>query len=742
MTMRDSVFRRWIYLALILAALLRLGFLMSGEVLPVMWDARRYACAALGLIALVTDGVPPPAEDERADRYRFKHYYEEYIQGEPIDWQYYTPSTLTQAQDDLFFSGPLYPALLATVFYLAPIADFTFARLAGIFFDVLSVLMIVLVAARLVGRRAAVIAGLLYAVYFPFVLTSTMLLLETSTSLLILLSTYLMMRGVETERCWHFVLVGIISGLLVLHKPTAMLLGIPFVVGLYFYTRQSWSASQFLRRLILIALPACVLSASWLAVASAKYGQITLRDPTYAGANLRQSSSIMFEGYDLDAVEEEFDQRAIYGELAHEWKGYLGLFAKKFERLWSRPYNDFKRVFIMPLKLVQWLHLSIVALGLFGLLVLMMRSLSSAAWPVVICGYYTAIHLVFHSINRYAFNAMPFMIIGAAFFVVLVVDGLVPSRNRRLGRIALSLLLLLVGWQLQPDTINALFGAGLSQGMVLAVLSVKIGLWMVALILLSRIFLGTERSWKRAFFPIAAGLVLTLLSWGPALSRDAWSEFECRLDDPSVKAGNRLYISKLEDVAPGEALGVFIDLNSPSGRRNTFTVSVSDMHDSYIGGKKPLSGGFYLKPTYLLYALLESKGIETFKQYAIIGVSPEDVQLFLDRYGYLDISVAINDSIPEFNNYVTLYGKFTTPGDSVFIPTPSYSSIERYVHRGDPRIRETVKYMSDSTISYYIGRNETDVTAEQDLSPLAGMHTGRYNIFLIHFKQSGEILVY
>ncbi|MCK4460467.1 MAG: glycosyltransferase family 39 protein, partial [candidate division Zixibacteria bacterium] len=622
------------------------------------------------------------------------------------------------------------------------VADLTFARLVGICFDVLSVLMIMLVAARLVGRRAAVIAGLLYAVYFPFVLTSTMLLLETSTSLLILLSIYLMMRGVETERRWYFVLVGIISGLLVLHKPTAMLLGIPFVAGLYFYTRQSWSASQFLKRLLLIALPACVLFASWLAVASAKYGQVALRDPTYAGANLRQSSSIMFEGYDLDTVEEDFDQRPIYGELMHQWKGYLGLFAKKFERLWSRPYNDFKRLFIMPLKLVERLHVLIVVSGLLGLLILMLRSLSPAAWPIVICGYYTAIHLIFHSINRYAFNAMPFMIICAAFFVTLVVDKLISSKDRRLGHVVVSLSLLLVGWLLQPDTINALFGTGLSAGMVLAVLSVKIGLWMVALVFLARMFLGTERNWKLAFFLVTAGLVLTLTSWGPALSRDAWSEFECRLDDPNVKAGIRLYISRLDDVAPGEALGVFIDLNSPSGRKNSFTVSVGDMTGSYIGGQEPLRSTFYPKPTYLQYARLESIGIETFKQYAIIGVSPEDVHFFLDKYGYLDISVAINDRYPESNNYVTLYGKFATPGDSVFIPTPDYSAIERYVHRGDPRIREVVKYLSDSTISYYIGRNETYVTAEQDLSPLAGMHTGRYNMFLIHFKQSGEILVY
>ncbi len=740
--MRDPLFRRWIYLALILAALLRLGMLMSEEVLPVVWDARRYACAALGLIAFVSDGVPPPAEDERADRYRLKHYYEKYIQGEPIDWQYYAPPTLTQARDDLFFSGPLYPALLATVFYLGPIADFTFARLAGICFDVLSVLMIMLVAARLVGRRAAVIAGLLYAVYFPFVLTSTMLLLETATSTLILLGLHLLMRGVETRRSWCFVVTGIICGLLVLQKPTAMLLGIPFVVGLYFYTRQSWSASQFLKALMLVALPACVLFASWLAVASAKYDQITLRDPTYAAANLKQSSSIMFEGYDLDAVEEEFNQRAIYGEPVHQWKGYLGLFAKKFERLWARPYNDFKRSLVLPYAADEGMHKLIIVLGLLGLLTMMARNWPQAAWLVAICSYYSGIHLVFHSINRYAFNAMPCVIIGAAFFAMLIFDKLTPPRDRRVGSVLSALFLLTAACLIQPEWFNAVVGSGLSAGLVVVVLSLKTLLWTAAALVLAALFLGRAPRLRQLLLVVPAGFLFVIMTWVPVLSRDGWSEFTCRLDDATMKAGSRIYISNVQKVVDDDALGVFIDLNSPSGRVNSFTLSIGDMTGSYIGGREPLRSTFYAKPTYIEYARLESIGIEAFKQYVIIEVSPEDIQFFLDKYGYLDISVAINDSIPESNNYVTLYGKHTTPGDSVFIPTPRYSAIERYVHRGDPRIREAVKYSSDSTISYYIGRNETNVTAEQDLSPLAGMHTGRYNIFLIHFKQSGEILVY
>jgi len=734
--------RRWIYLLLILAATMRLGFLLTGDVLPVMWDARRYACAAVGLIALVTDGMPPPVEDERADRYAFKHYYEKYIQGEPIDWQYYAPSTLTQARDDLFFSGPLYPAMLAVVFYLAPLSDFTFARLLGIIFDLLSVLLIVLVAVRLVGRRAAVISGLVYAVYFPFVLTSTMLLLETSTSFFILLDLYLLMRGVETARRWSFVLAGVICGLLVLHKATAMLMGLPLVVGLYFYTRGNWTRSRFLGTLLLIVAPAVLVFAAWLAVTSAKYGQLVLRDPTYAGANLRQSSSIKYEGYDLDTVEPEFWQRPIYGEPLRQWKEYLGLFAKKFERLWGRPYNDFKRTFMLPYLGVEWMHRIVIVLGLLGLIGLAVHGWSQAAWPLAICAYYTAIHLVFHSINRYAFNAMPFLIMGAAFFTVLAFDKLTLPRQGRPGRVVLSLLLVLGGCLIQPGWLTMFLDTGLSFYLVTAVLMVKTMLWLAGTLLLALLFIKRESGarWLRLVVP--AGLVFVVMTWTPTLSRDGWAELACRLDDPSVKAGIRIYISNLEKVAEGDALGVFIDLNSPSRRKNSFNVSIGDMQRYYVGGQKPLSDGFYPKPTYIQYAKLESTGIEAFRQYAMIRVDKADIRYLRDSLGYLDISVAINDRIDESNNFITIYGSYITDGDSVFIPTPRYSAVERYVHRGDPRIREAVNYMSDSTISYYIGRNETDVTAGPDLSPSPGRQAGRYNIFLMHFKESGDLRIY
>ena len=346
--MQDTSFRRALFLILLVAGLMRVGFLAFGDVLPVMWDARRYAAGALAMISFVDSGASADDGTDRGDRQRFRYYYDEYLQGEKIEWLAYTPHTLTQAREELFISGPLYPLLLGAIIYISPGADFTVARVFGILLDVLANLLLVLVGLRLVGRTAALIAGAAYALYFPFILASTMLLLETSTSLLILLALYLMLRATETGGRKALVWAGVVTGALVLNKPTAMLLAGPFVVGLFLYTRHDWQPRLFIGRLLFLLTPVVLIVLAWGAVASSYYGQPTLRDPEYADANLRQSTSIEFEGYGLDKAEADFWTRSIADDILNNPIGFVGLTIKKFDRLWRRPYNDFKRTFILP----------------------------------------------------------------------------------------------------------------------------------------------------------------------------------------------------------------------------------------------------------------------------------------------------------------------------------------------------------------------------------------------------------
>ncbi|MFQ5454223.1 MAG: hypothetical protein ACE5D6_08565, partial [Candidatus Zixiibacteriota bacterium] len=94
------------------------------------------------------------------------------------------------------------------------------------------------------------------------------------------------------------------------------------------------------------------------------------------------------------------------------------------------------------------------------------------------------------------------------------------------------------------------------------------------------------------------------------------------------------------------------------------------------------------------------------------------------------------------NNFINIYGNSHISDTINYLPSVKYTSIERYVHKNDPRIRYPVKYLSDSTISYYIKRNSNDITLSNDLSPLPGIQSGRYNMFLMHFMPDGSFLVY
>jgi len=625
---------------------------------------------------------------------------------------------------------------------LAPVADFTFARLFGVLLELLSVLLLISIGIRLVGRRAALIAGAFYAIYFPFILCSSMLLLETSTNFWILLALYLLLRAKEHGGRKFMVFAGVVAGLLVLNKPTAMLLAIPLAAGFFFYTHRTWSRHTLINRLLYFFTPAAIIFMLWMGIASIHYGELTLRDPTYAAANLRQSTSIRFEGYDLDIVGKDFWTRSITAGIFEDIPGYTILLVKKFDRLWRRPYNDFKRSFILPYQAGETLHLALIITGLFGLAILLLSSLDRAGWPLVIIGYYTAVHLVFHSISRYNVNAMPMALLTAAYAMDYWWERCCSQRGRSWTRLAAGATCIGVALSLDHQWINVLFNTGLSLWLVVLSLILKSLLLIGGLTILSRVGISTSNSRRRLWVVGGTFLVIATVQWTITLSRDNWAEFSCRLNDSQMKAGTRLFISNLADVKPDEMLTVAADINSGQGRRNTFTVQIGDTSMEFVGGKQPLMELFYPKWTYSAYAQIEPVGLEEFRQYAYIPIDYLLVKRQLERDGYIDIQVAINDRFPEKNNHIFIWGNFETGKEWRYIPGTRFSSIERYVHENDPRFPLPVKYLSDSTISYYILRTETDITVGTDLSPSSGKQSGRFNIFLMHFRPNGNILVY
>lgn len=745
--MQRRTFRRAIFLALALSLIIRVGFLAFGDVLPVMWDARRYVAAGLGLISLVDHSVSQEVTSERQDRYRFKYYYDEYIQGEKIEWLSYTPHTLTQAREELFFSGPLYPFFISLIFYLAPLADFTFVRLLGILFDLGANLLLILVGIRLAGRLPALLAGLAYAVYFPFVLSSSMILLDTSTIFWTLLTLYFLIRAVENNSKWFLFWAGLISGLLVLNKPTAMLLAVPLVAGLFFYVRKKWPLVAFLKRMLWYVAPLAVIVSGWVTVTSAYYGQLAVRDPGYAASNLRQSTSIKFEGYDLDKVKDNFWTRSITENILANPVGYMGLLVKKFDRLWHRPFNDFKRSFILSYQGIEVMHLLLVVFGLAGLLLLSRLNFGLAAWMVFIIGYYTVIHLIFHSLSRYNLNAMPMVLLTAGYFVAFLWSSWRQDISKKSKQFAGAIILLILAWQLEPNWINTIFSTGISYGLVIFCLILKSTLLALGLFWLWRMLKYDSHPRGKLLMVLGSTVIISVTGWTMTLARDNWAEFECKLTSSQMKAGTRLYLKEIPDADEGGILAAVVDINTSSDPGTSFILSVGNQQWQLTWNSERLKKLFYIKPTYQYYAQLIPMVPNAFRQYVILPVADSLLRWQLNHNGYIDIQVFLDSEQQIEGSELSLWGNYPRTNERIYIPRMRFTnanatSIEKFVHENDPRISFPVKYLSDSAISYYIPFDGQDIAVGKDLSPAPGMQSGRYNMFLVCIKQDGSFLIY
>ena len=726
----DSRFRRWTRIILVVAAILRLSYLLWGDVLPVMWDARTYASAALGLISYID--APSDPDDESVKAY--DELTQSHIQGEQIDWLFYKPYTLAEARNAIFFGGPLYPACLAVIYIISPVADFTMARLFNILLDLVSCWLLIRIAKRLAGETAAYVTGALYAVYFPFIFCSSMLLLETPTTCLILAAIWLVVSAqgkVNASRSYFW--AGICLGLLILVKPSAMLIFIPFAIAGIVWLRHQGGVTISVVRQVGTSLVLILLG--WTVVASIRYGELTLRDPNYADANLRQSSSIKYDGYDLDEVEPDFWTKQTFGEATDDPVGYLGLLSRKVHRLWSRPYNDFDRAWVLPYQVSEWVHVMFIIGGIVGITILARRSLVVAAFPLAVILYYTVLHAFFHSIPRYNLSAMPMILLGAGFAGQVAWEGFQARRNVRPFGVGLSAIIAVMIFPalIPPALGNSILIIGAM--LLVQILFVCSAVWL---------FLPKESA-KHGERRVAVGSVAVIgfLIYMPfVLHTNPFAEFSTRINDSSMTCGVKIFAKNIDPVSEGEVLMLLIDMTSGPADDNAFRVTAGDQTLEFAQDKPPLSDLFYPKGTYATYARFEGLKKKEFRQWAIIPIDPSIVEGELIRQGYIDIQITATSAVPVVGGQFVIYGRSDVNNEGGSIPAVRHTSIERWVSEGDPRIPLERRFLSDSAISYYIRTGRAGANVGDAQAKTTTVEHGRYSIYLMHFKPDWSLTIY
>jgi 4-amino-4-deoxy-L-arabinose transferase-like glycosyltransferase len=138
------------------------------------------------------------------------------------------------------FRPPAYPYLLAGAYELAgveraPMADRVLVgRLLGLLTGTLIVGLIGIVAMQLWGRRAGLIAMALGAVYIPLILVSSSLMSEPLFALLLLGALAAALQHRRSTHRWRWLLLaGFLGGLTILTRANAMVLLLPLVLAVW-----------------------------------------------------------------------------------------------------------------------------------------------------------------------------------------------------------------------------------------------------------------------------------------------------------------------------------------------------------------------------------------------------------------------------------------------------------------------------------------------------------------------------
>lgn len=158
------------------------------------------------------------------------------------------------------FRPPLYPLLLAAIDGLG--GSLAAQRLAGALLGVVTVLLVYLIADRLWGRRVAVAAGAIAAVFPPLVVLNASLLSETLFLPLVLGAVLAVLRYREDRRLRWALVAGAVCGLAVLTRTQGAPVVLALAVGAW--GARPWPSLRAAGVPVALVLAAAIVVAPWV----------------------------------------------------------------------------------------------------------------------------------------------------------------------------------------------------------------------------------------------------------------------------------------------------------------------------------------------------------------------------------------------------------------------------------------------------------------------------------------------
>ncbi|MBC7262824.1 MAG: glycosyltransferase family 39 protein [Chloroflexi bacterium] len=729
---RFSALRLWMpgLIIAIGALALRLWYVLFRPQVQPVWDAALYDATAMRIAAI--------------------------IRGSSI-----TRETLVEL-DAVWLKGPIHPLVLGLVYALFG-HSYTIVRLLQALLDAGTCLVLYALGCRLYGRRGAVFGASLAAIYTPFVLVTGTIIQEPLTFFLLAVAVYLLVRASESTQVWDFLWAGVALGLVVLSRVALQFL---FIVFLPVVVLVLWrKVTAFWRHVLAFSLGLVILLGPWMFLTQAVQGRVSLSGGYGYGLVFYRGLYLPDEWWIADVIPQSTQLKQVMAVRGHVeptdadyWSAYfltvqqnplhaLSVMVGRLYYYWQYPFNLFAQHVVMPRGVDIAIHQFVVIMGVLGAF-LGLGARREPLFLISVVVYVLVTLMAFPLEIRIAMPAMPFLCVlagGAVDFVVACLGDLwrgdVDCRRRFLDGLVVAVIAFGL-FSFLPVPILLRIAPGLGP-VVARGLTILLTVFLAAtLARLGYLVLWTRLPRRRALFIAGFGTCVFLTLWLLHARVDGtWRRWSVRLVDSEVRL--RQQIALPEELGPVKWAAVFVDMNSGPGRNYGLGLWLNGKVLAYWPNGLLIEQSGPLGEDLQYRILLEQQRrlLEEVPQWVVIPVEPTR----LKRLRSVVLELGLGPAGNPRTDYVEVYGDYRL-WEPVF-NGPSFNalgvtertSFYRYVIDGEYRLWEAVPFATGWPRSEYVVSSGSFV---DDLSPVAGLQTGQYRMFIVAMGEDDVIRVY
>jgi len=161
------------------------------------------------------------------------------------------------------FQEPMYPLFLATIYTAAGLGMFKVARAVQAVLNTGSVILLMLLASSVWGKREAILTGVISSIHIPFVYLTGLLMTENLFIFILLLFVYFWIISVQRNKAWLFLVTGIIFGLACLTRGMTLYFLPVLLFTTILVTHRTFFRSLYTVTCLLIGVVAIIAPWTW-----------------------------------------------------------------------------------------------------------------------------------------------------------------------------------------------------------------------------------------------------------------------------------------------------------------------------------------------------------------------------------------------------------------------------------------------------------------------------------------------